>query len=326
MGKAELPELGKRFGRPDIERCDLFIDAGFLDWGKYGEGPKSRGSGKQMLSGVPSGGKKKCAIQAQSGYFETEFKTILVNDPYRDAQDKPKDKLLRGTWIPGGPSKRHATPGDYFGSFGKYSAFSPLTRPEKKKTTEELRNFTTRPGKKGNCGYLDITINKYPERNYMGRIDAYVDAEIEYKKKWEAHRSKIRAGPLIVSYPIEYFDKNPFAPTITGPTYAPPKEKAESSLAKKEIFYPPAAPKMIGGNHDGCFDKFPSWEPEPYITQQDAFKKLVKPDKKFEGNIFLPPQPIKSYYTCSVMKNKIDFACNERTWKTMKPISYPQYN
>lgn len=326
MGKKELPTLGRLFGRADIERCDLFIDYGFLNWGKYEtKKPDSRGNGRQMLSGVPDGGRKKCGLQSQAGYFEKEFTSIFVNDPYKDMRkaEKSKGNTRRGEWLPNGPTKRHATPGDYYGSFGKYPAFSPLRRPEKKKA-EEPRNFTTRPGKKGTSGFLDITINKYPEHAYRGKVDFYYDPEMEYKKKWEAHLKKIRAGPLVVSHPAEYFDKNPYFNEKPGPTYVEPKAKETS--AGKGIFYPPAGPKSPGGNHDGCFEKLPKWQPEVYLTQAEVFKKLTKSNKKYEGRVFLPAQPIKSYYTSSVMNNKIDISCNERTWKTMKPITYPQFN
>lgn len=65
-------------------------------------------------------------------------------------------------FVPAGPSKKHACPGDYFGTFaGKISAFGRKLRPQPPYKPQNP-NPVTSPGKKGGPGYVGITLSKYP--------------------------------------------------------------------------------------------------------------------------------------------------------------------
>lgn len=326
--------LGRLFIKPDIERCDLFIDSGFLDWGVYtgkvSQLNEDSKKGIQMYSSVPSGGHKKCGLQSQSGYFDKVFSTIFVDDPYIEKwklMRRPPANPRKGAWIPSGPAKHHSTPGDHYGTFTKASemaAFSPLTKAKKTKK-KELINFLTNPGKKGNSGYLDICINKYPPHSIGDITDSYVNPNLIYSLNWKKHKAKIRDGPLKAGfYPQPYFDSNPYKTDKNETTYVKPKETAYE--LKRGIFYPPAAPKKMGNNHDGCFSKFTEWSEDPYKTQRDVEKELLKLKGSNLVGVFQPQPILKTYYTVSVVNNKIDISCNERTWRTMKPITYPQFN
>lgn len=68
--------------------------------------------------------------------------------------------------MPGDGSKLHSTPGDYYGTFGKYPYFSALLKKDKKPKVPDGKNFVTRNPKKGGPGYVDITIAPYPTRMY----------------------------------------------------------------------------------------------------------------------------------------------------------------
>lgn len=72
-------------------------------------------------------------------------------------------KKIAKPFVPPGVQKRHACPGDYYGTFsGNIEAFSNVKKkaPPYKR---EPRKIGTSPGKKGGPGYLDICLNPYPE-------------------------------------------------------------------------------------------------------------------------------------------------------------------
>ncbi|EEB11874.1 conserved hypothetical protein [Pediculus humanus corporis] len=306
----KVTELGRLFGRADIERCDLFADLGFLDWEKYTGNfyilNESSRKGRQMYSSVPSGGHKKCGLQGASGYFDKKFQSIFVNDPYSEkwkTKGRPSEHPLNGSWIPSGPSKYHSTPGDYYGTFTKASdmpAFSPLSRSIKRQGNE-LKNFLTNPGKKGNSGYVNICINKYPPHSVNNKTDAFTTAELLHSKNWKNHKEKFLNGPFKAGFFPRDFDSNPYGDPREGkpkPTYRTPTKK-ESDKKGDNIFYPPAGPKDIGRFPEGCFNKFTSWTPEPYKTQRDVEREFTK-KKSDPDNIFRPEPRLKSYYTVSV--------------------------
>lgn len=65
--------------------------------------------------------------------------------------------------VPAGYPKKHATPGDHFGTFaGIVEHFSgkPKSKPPYKRAKP---NLLTSPGKKGGPGYVNICLSKYPE-------------------------------------------------------------------------------------------------------------------------------------------------------------------
>lgn len=65
--------------------------------------------------------------------------------------------------MPVGATKKHATPGDNFGTFtGFMEHFSGKPKPQPP-YKHQPPNMLTSPGKKGGPGYTDICLSKYPE-------------------------------------------------------------------------------------------------------------------------------------------------------------------
>lgn len=68
--------------------------------------------------------------------------------------------------LPTSPSKKHSSPGDWYGCFGKFSYFSPGPREEVRKKTPVLPNMKIKPNPLGGPGYADICLNPYPSYSH----------------------------------------------------------------------------------------------------------------------------------------------------------------
>lgn len=64
--------------------------------------------------------------------------------------------------IPPSPAKKHSTPGDSFGCFGKQPAYFSSELIARPKREREEPNFKIKPGKLGGPGYADICFSPYP--------------------------------------------------------------------------------------------------------------------------------------------------------------------
>ncbi|XP_056639366.1 UPF0602 protein C4orf47-like [Diorhabda sublineata] len=280
-------ELGAKFGRPDLERVGLFSEMSYLHGAKYAWQKPIYLKGANMIGECSKikAGKADC-------YFEKEFKRIFTGESIKGRGRKPPPmkfkNISESPFMPTGETKKHSTPGDYYGTFNTFEHFSPVTRktgPYK----HQSRNFVTSPGKKGGFGYNNICINPYPAHS----ADKYA-AKPKYKEF-----GKILNGPMVSShYPSAYFDKNPYPdpPNIKpGKVYVKPKEKAFPVIPPGNII-PTGPGKLLGGCKCGGFDKFPEYKSNKYFTIWD----LDKP-KKHVGGVWLPqPTVQRSLYTCSV--------------------------
>ncbi|XP_060520177.1 cilia-and flagella-associated protein 96-like [Cylas formicarius] len=287
--------LGNKYGKKDIERIGLFSEMPYM----IGKGYISRVSrsprakGKNILAGGP-----KTKTGSQDCYFDKEFKRLFVGEALKGRGRKRKTTLAKYVsqkpFVPPGVPKRHACPGDWFGTFGgKVEAFG-VGRKKKPPHKSQLTNLLTSPGKKGGYGYVDICFSPYPAHS----IDRYGT-----KPKFKSY-GKISHGPLVIGmHPKEYFEENPFKNPESikpGPTYVPPKEKEKPFLPPGKII--PTGPSKLPG---GCFSKFPEYKTSKYGGRLE----VSKPSKA--KGVFYPQRTAEtSYYTCSIVNENIRFRLN----------------
>uniref|UniRef100_A0A1B6L650 Cilia-and flagella-associated protein 96 n=1 Tax=Graphocephala atropunctata TaxID=36148 RepID=A0A1B6L650_9HEMI len=303
-------KFGHHYGRADMDRIGLFAEMSYMH-GKGYTAPIIHNEVRDkktanMFPGVP-----KWKTGLQDCYFDQKFKRIFEKEAYTtpyimevNAQKEVKKKYpnLRPYSPPPYP-KRHATPGDFFGTFGgNVKAFSPILKPRPPR--ENLPpNVRVNPGKKGGPGYPDICLNKFPQY----KSSPYDDPKAKKGKKDD------KSVPFLgVSYPT-YFHKNPYLTTKIQSTY---KEEFPKFETRSGPFYPSHKNRTL----DGCFSKRPAYKSSPYT--------LPKPDKATKektapaSDPFRPQARNKSMYTKSIMGNKVKIAVNSQNWRNFKPITY----
>lgn len=175
--------------------------------------------------------------------------------------------------------------GTYYGTFiSEMESFSPEKREEPASQFDKsLPNFLTRPGKKGTgYGYVDVTINPYPE--YME------DPAFNFYEAHKAMREEFEAGLRGETFkpsgaPQEYFDPNPFFderdPDGEIETYD--FDRLESKIESGDIkpFIPANTTKKINGNKDvvSPLERFPSYDPsDPWEVVPTNVFRQSKPD------------------------------------------------
>ncbi|XP_076384703.1 cilia-and flagella-associated protein 96 [Megalopta genalis] len=300
--RRELQPLGKRFGKLDLDRVGFFHDPSPAPFDKYtGTTVKFREGiekGRQLHPGPPT------------PLFEQKFTRIFygeaLNEPWRS---QPKDRLKReeakiaGRLLPPSPAQKHATPGDYYGCFEKISYFSPALKEERKKQrVPELPNVKIKPNPRGGPGYADIGMSPYPTYSH----EPY-DREIRFRKGKPVGRF------LSASAPLDFFPPNPYEDQEPGLYYIPPDEAKTTMLPPGRIYVP--FPKKPGGNHSGCFEKFPSYSSDPYIKDKE---------KKKELGPFLAGAPTsRSKYTNSTINYVTAISCNAQNYHDYQARVYP---
>ncbi|PSN41568.1 UPF0602 protein [Blattella germanica] len=313
-------ELGHRYGRPDMERIGLFAEMDYMN-GKGYVSPFGGGVRKEPTKGrqlFPGGSKSKCGNQ--DGYFQEEFQRLFENEKYSELYrillqedlKAMKKNISKSPFVAPGETKKHSTPGDYYGTFEKVEAFSPILkkRPPYKK---EPPNLLSNPAKKGGPGYVDITLSKYPEHS----VDFYDASRLKQAKEYEIYKKGFKAGPFYPGRcPQPYFDPNPFLDENPGPTYVRPKEKSFKS--KGGYWYPSSPAKKDGGCKAGCFDKWPEHSADKYLSEAEIMRKKYRVNK-----VFYPQAWGKSMQTCSVVNQKVDICVNQKNFRTYEPITFP---
>ncbi|KAH0955304.1 hypothetical protein HN011_003102 [Eciton burchellii] len=247
--------VGRHYGKIDLDRVGFFNDPSQGPFDFY-EGPakfrEGFDKGRQILSGPPS------------HFFEKKFERIFegesLTEPWRErAKQRLEDeKKVTVRMVPTSPSKKHSTPGDWYGCFAKSSYFSPQIKVEPRKKVPALPNMKIKPNPLGGPGYVDICLNPYP---------SYSHEPYDLRKKTISERRF-----LTCSAPLDFFPPNPYEDDSPGPTYIRPVEIIKKPLGPARLYVP--FPKKPGGSHDGCFSKFPEYMSDPYI------KKPVKPVTK----------------------------------------------
>lgn len=98
----------------------------------------------------------------------------------RDEKGKKKKKKIH-VMLPTSPSKKHSTPGDWYGCFDKPSYFSALLKMETKKKPPALPNMKIKPNPLGGPGYANICFSPYP--TYYEHYDHTAEGILR-KSKW----------------------------------------------------------------------------------------------------------------------------------------------
>uniref|UniRef100_A0A6P7F6E4 Cilia-and flagella-associated protein 96 n=1 Tax=Diabrotica virgifera virgifera TaxID=50390 RepID=A0A6P7F6E4_DIAVI len=304
--------LGAKFGRPDLERAGLFSEMPYMHGVKYPWPKPNYVKGKNFIAD---------SLKIKTGradcYFEKDFKRIFTGEAIKGRGRKPKPprgkNIHSRDFIPSGPAKKHATPGDYYGTFEKVSHFSPLLKKKISPKADLGRNFLTSPGKKGGYGYTNICLNPFP---------TYSHNKYDVKPKYKEY-GRVLGGPMVTShYPAALFEKNPYPdpPNVRpGKVYIKPKEKP-FPIRPPGYITPTGPGKTLGGCKCGGFSKFPEYRPNKYFTIWD----LNKPSKH-KGTAWFPQSIAeKTFYTVSVITENVRFRVNERTLNTIQP-TYTKY-
>ncbi|KAK4873506.1 hypothetical protein RN001_015535 [Aquatica leii] len=301
---SNIVEQAHKYGKPDMERLGLFVEMPYLN----GKGYTPAYAKPKLFKGLnmyPGGPKTKCGTQ--HGYFDDEFRRVFIGEGItrRKKSQKTKKEEPITPFLPAGVPKKHATPGDHFGTFtGIIAAFSRIQRkaPPFKR---EPANFSTNPGKKGGGGYANICLSKYP-----------VHLKDPYRPKLKAKEyGKQLGGPMITChYPKESFGPNPYPENNKKNLrlYVRPKEPKYNIVGDGK-WMPTGPAKWPGGCKAGMFERFPL-----HMTDRSKPKAVKK--KKEEGPTYLPQcTALKSMYIASVLKKNVDISCNVMNYKTFEP-------
>ena len=313
MAKLKYSEpLGKKYGKPDLERIGIFMEMSYMHGKRYTTPhPKSYLKGLNFMAG---GRKTKCGTQ--DGYFDDEFKRLFEGEAI--SRRKPKEtreaekRAQKPAFTSPGITKWHSTPGDNYGCFsGVVEAFGNARKPQPRRE-KVLPNCQTRPLKGGGPGYADICFSKYPEHlpePYRPKIP-----------KGKSRKMAVGLHPMITYlHPRDFFQRNPYADEkgTVGPTYVRPRKVVAVS---KGIFVPTGPGKWQGGAHHGCFSPFPGWEPPKAVKKSNRQK-----GKTVSRGQFLPQSSgQKTMYTFSTLHLNTDFRINRQNYATYKP-NYVKY-
>ncbi|XP_043256111.1 UPF0602 protein C4orf47 homolog [Colletes gigas] len=292
--RAELQTLGKRFGKTDLDRVGYFHDPSPAPFDKY------IGTAVTFREGIEKG--RQLLAGPSTPLFEQKFVRIFsgeaLNEPWRlEAEERLKRDRAKigGVMLPPSPAKKHATPGDWHGCFEKVTYFSPAERKEPK-TGPEPPNVMTRPNPLGGPGYADIGINPFPSYSH----EPY-DPEIRVKERPVGRF-------LYASAPLDHFPPDPYKDDAPGPTYVRPVEVKPKIIGPGRIYVP--FPKKPGGNHSGCFDKFPEYSSDPYekdtkkekkveaVNQLDADERKPKMKPELSATRHHPVHTVQNRTTC----------------------------
>ncbi|CAL1685301.1 unnamed protein product [Lasius platythorax] len=293
-----VPMVGRQYGKTDLERVGFFHDPASGPFDEYRGSVQFRediDKGRQILSG-PSN-------ELFEKKFERIFEGEALTEPWRDeAKRRLQDerRKIGGRMLPTSPSKKHSSPGDWYGCFAKSSYFSkPEPRVEARKRTPVLPNVKIKPNPLGGPGYVDICLNPYPSYSHepYDRVGGIV------------RKSRF----LTTSAPSDYFPPNPYEDEMPGPTYVRPIEIARKTVDVARFYVP--FPKKPGGSHDGCFSKFPEYTNDPYV--KDKAKAAAEPK-------FLSGGPsLRSKYTNSIIAQITKISCNARNYPEYRERVYP---
>ncbi|XP_028049602.2 UPF0602 protein C4orf47 homolog [Monomorium pharaonis] len=257
--------------------------------------------GRQILAGPPD----QLFDKKFERIFEGEALTELWRDEARQRMIDEKRKI-GGRMLPTSPSKKHSSPGDWYGCFAKSSYFSPQSEVEARRKTPVPPNMKIKPNPLGGPGYADICLSPYPSYSHepYDRIERVVGKKVVSEGRF-----------LTTSAPLNYFPPNPYVDEEPGPTYVRPVEIARKTLGTARFHIP--FPKKPGGSHDGCFSKFPEYTSDPYVKAKD--KVPAKP-KFISGGPFQ-----RTKYTNSVIAQITKISCNARNYTKYRERAYPMH-
>ncbi|KAL0134470.1 hypothetical protein PUN28_001334 [Cardiocondyla obscurior] len=293
--------VGRHYGKIDLERVGFFSDPPSSPFDIHREPIKFRenvAKGRQILSTYPD----QLFEKKYGRIFEGESLTEPWREKARQRIEGEKRKI-GGRMLPTSLSKKHSTPGDWYGCFGKSSYFSPQLKVEARKKTPVPPNMKIKPNPLGGPGYANICLSSYPSYSY----EPYDPIERVGKKVVSEGRF------LTTSTSLDYFPPSPYKDEEPGPTYVRPVEIARKTLRTTRFYVP--FPKKPGGSHDGCFSKFPKYTDNPYVKAKD---KAAAAPKFISGGPFL-----RSKYTNSIIEQITKISCNARNYSEYRIRAYP---
>ncbi|KAK9298524.1 hypothetical protein QLX08_008197 [Tetragonisca angustula] len=256
------------------------------------------------------GGERQMLAGPSSDLFEEKFARIFygeaLHEPWRlEAKERLKREKAKigGVLLPPSPAKKHSTPGDYYGCFEKVTHFKPAALKERRRETRtpELPNVKIKPNPRGGPGYADICLSPFPSHTH----DPY-----DPPKKHAAPAARF----LNASTSLDYFPPNPYLDKDLAPTYKRPIDRVPRMMGPAALYVP--FPKKPGGNHSGCFDKFPLYSDDPYDEREKMEKKPI-------GVFVSGGPPRRTKYTTSVIDQVTRVSCNATNYTDYKPQVYP---
>ncbi|VVC36837.1 Protein of unknown function DUF4586 [Cinara cedri] len=301
----EEDKMGKNHGKYDMDRVGLFAEMPYMINEKYKPIDITKGTRDLKNSQMyPSILKTKTGLQ--DAYFDPKYKRLFENEKSKKSQIKlPIETSTKPPFVPSSYTKRHATPGDSYGTFGPvYKATSNLKKPTSKNTEKILANIFTIPTNTRGPGWADRGMSPFP---------VYMPSLYEKPTKMKTDKdNKEKSIPFInVAGPGKFFTKSPFFNKDDEPMYNfTYKDKFEGT---------PFLPSSSNKNRGNCFSSWPSHMVDPYkikIKQDDVDNNALK------NNIFYPQTRNKTFYTVSTIHKKLRSAHNNTNWRTLTPLTF----
>ncbi|CAF0724331.1 unnamed protein product [Rotaria sp. Silwood1] len=275
---------------------------------------------------IMSKSSKQRSTGSLAGYFDTEFKLLSGSyiDPIsmrRKARIEEKKKnIVNKPFISMYRPKDPEGLGSFYGTIG--GAVKDLDPSKAKyraqaKPPSEKSNFKVNPSKKGTgYGYANVGIDKDPPYAYKEKTDNY-DASLNAQRKdYIQHKSQMKAGVFKLNmHPTEYFDRNPYRDDgKSRKSRSDARERSKSAPSDKKPFKYSSPGKSLGGNKDGCFDKFPKRsDKDPYVV--GTIYAQVKNEVNKHGKTYYPNKFPKTRPTDSVIHKNIDLKITRQNYK-----------
>ncbi|CAF1169496.1 unnamed protein product [Adineta ricciae] len=315
-------------GKEDMDRIGLFKEMEYVTVkDPYKEASKinfneAAYKGKQIMSKSS----KERSTGSMAGYFETEFKPLRASyiDPIsmrRQARNEEKKRnIVSRPFVTMSRAKDPEGLGSFFGTFGGLPKDPDPTKSkyrDQPKPSPEKPNFKTNPSKKGTgYGYPHLCLSKDPSYTYKDKTDDYSASIDAQRKDFAHHKASMKAGVFKLNmHPKEYFDRNPFHDDGKGgKRRGEEKERSRSAPSDKKPFKFSSPGKSLGGNKDGCFDKFPKRsDKDPYVvgTIYSPPKNVVNK----QGKTYFPNKYPKTRPSDSVINKFVTLHVTQQNYK-----------
>ncbi|CAF0948500.1 unnamed protein product [Rotaria sp. Silwood1] len=298
--------------KDDMDRVGLFKEMEYVSIkDPYKEAAKftfneSAYKNKQMMTK----GSKERSTGSMAGYFDTEYKIVPGSyiDPIslrrKGRLEEKKKNIVTKPFVSMYRARSPEGLGSFYGTIGGPIKDTDPTKSkyrERTKPPSEKPNVKIIPPKQGTgYGYPNLGVDKDPPYTYKDKVDKY-DASIEAQRRdYTQHKAALKAGVFKLNmHPKEYFDRNPFHEDGKGGKGRDEeKQRSSSAPTDKKVFKFSSPGKSLGGNKDGCFDKFPKRsEKDPYVIGSiySQVKNVVnKQGKTYYPNKFPKTRPMDS--------------------------------
>ncbi|CAF1255227.1 unnamed protein product [Rotaria magnacalcarata] len=275
---------------------------------------------------IMSKSSKQRATGSLAGYFDTQFKLLPGSyvDPIsmrrKARMEEKKKNIVSKPFVTMFRPKDPEGLGSFFGTIGggiKDLDPSKSKYREEKKAPHEKSNFKVNPPKKGTgYGYPNVGIDKDPPYAYKDKTDNY-DASLDAQRRdYTHHKSSMKAGVFKLNmHPKDYFYTNPFRDDGKGAKHhGEAKERSKSAPFDKKPFKYSSPGKSLGGNKDGCFDKFPKRsDKDPFVT--GSIYSQVKNEVNKHGKTYYPNKFPKTRPTDSVINKNVNVKITRQNYK-----------